>query len=122
MPYKNKEKQKEYQRKYVAERRASYFADKVCVECGSNKRLQLDHVDPKQKTEHRIWSWSDARRMSEIAKCQILCLSCHKKKTYSQRSRVGTHLSGAFWSRGCRCEECRTYKRISMRKYRSQFP
>ena len=76
-----KEEQREYQRKWVAKRRADFFADKECIRCGSHEDLELDHVDPSQKISHNIWSWSEHRRLTEIAKCQILCHDCHVTKS-----------------------------------------
>lgn len=84
MPYKDKEKQKEFQRKWVAKRRYEFFKDKTCTVCGSDKELQLDHVDPNTKSSHKIWSWKEDKRNNELEKCQILCIACHKKKTYTQ--------------------------------------
>ena len=81
MPYKDPERQREYMRQWVANRRAEWFKDKSCVECGNTKDLELDHLDPKIKVTHRIWSWSAERREIELAKCRALCTECHKKKT-----------------------------------------
>lgn len=52
-----------------------------CVRCHGTERLQFDHVDPRTKTEHRIWTWGAARRQAELAKCQLLCEPCHIQKT-----------------------------------------
>ena len=52
-----------------------------CVKCPSTEKLQFDHIDPKQKVNHRIWTWSPARRAAELAKCQLLCEPCHIQKT-----------------------------------------
>ena len=81
MSYKDPEKQREYMRRWIADRRAVWFEGKICDECGSAENLQLDHRDPKQKVSHRIWSWSDTRREAELAKCRPLCVSCHKRKS-----------------------------------------
>lgn len=72
---------KDYQRNWVASRRAEFFTGKQCTKCGSTQRLELDHIDPEDKTDHAIWSWSETRRLRELAKCQILCNSCHKEKS-----------------------------------------
>lgn len=90
MPYSNPEEQRQYQREWLAQRRSKWFAEKTCVECGSPDDLRLDHVDPAQKVDHRIWSWSRERRDTELAKCQVLCLRCHVKKT----TENGEHCSG----------------------------
>ena len=81
MPYADPEQQREYQRKWVARRRAEWFEGRSCVDCGSVEELQLDHVDAKQKMSHRIWSWSAALREAELAKCVVRCRFCHKIKT-----------------------------------------
>lgn len=76
-----KEYLKNYQRNWVAKRRADFFVDKFCLWCGSTEKLELDHIDPSTKIANAIWSWSEPRRLAEISKCQILCHNCHLKKT-----------------------------------------
>jgi 5-methylcytosine-specific restriction endonuclease McrA len=61
--------------------RAAYFADKVCVECGSVEQLELDHIDPETKVTHNIWGWAPSRWPAELAKCQVLCHDCHLAKS-----------------------------------------
>lgn len=75
------EQKREYQRRWLAQRRADFFADKKCVKCGSTDRMELDHIDPATKIANNIWSWTESRRLSEIAKCQVLCHDCHIIKT-----------------------------------------
>lgn len=99
---------REYQRKWVAQRRAEFFTGKVCVHCGSDEELRLDHIDPAQKIDHKVWSWSALRREAEIAKCQVLCEPCHKIKTYADcyvEPEHGTHSRYVIYR--CRCEACR---------------
>ncbi|QBZ72742.1 HNH endonuclease [Gordonia phage GodonK] len=81
MAYKDPDKQRQYQREWRARRRDEWFADKVCVDCNTTENLQLDHVDPSLKIDHRIWSWSAARREAELAKCVVRCHDCHVVKT-----------------------------------------
>lgn len=81
MPYKDRDKQREYQRKWILSRRDEYLSDKSCKKCGSKKNLEVDHIDPKKKLSHRIWSWSKKRREAELKKCQVLCKDCHKSKS-----------------------------------------
>lgn len=59
------------------QRRVKFFADKVCSICGISSNLDLHHIDPATKIGSDIWSWDQARRDIEIAKCDILCHSCH---------------------------------------------
>lgn len=81
MPYADPAQQREYQRLWRQRRRAAYFADKACVVCGSTDNLELDHLDPTQKVSHKIWSWSEQRRLVELVKCQVLCRPCHAEKS-----------------------------------------
>ena len=92
-----KEYLRNYQRQWMARRRAEFFAGKSCVRCGSCERLELDHIDPKTKTTHAIWSWRYDRRMEEIAKCQVLCHDCHLKKSASEALK-GEQNGGAIMS------------------------
>lgn len=82
MPYSDPEKQREYQRLWMAKRRADWIAEHgPCVDCGSYEDLQVDHVDASVKVTHRVWSWSKARRGVELAKCVVRCNPCHVAKT-----------------------------------------
>jgi len=53
------------------------------VDCGTWDELQVDHVDASTKVSHRVWSWTKARRDTELAKCVARCFACHHKKTLS---------------------------------------
>lgn len=75
------EAKRKYQREWLRKRRSDFFKDKECINCGTVENLQLDHIDPKTKVTHRIWSWSKQRRDTEIAKCQVLCAVCHLEKS-----------------------------------------
>lgn len=66
-------------------RRIEWFSKNgPCSKCGSLDRLELDHVDPKDKIHHCIWSWSEERREAELSKCQVLCHNCHLEKSISE--------------------------------------
>jgi hypothetical protein len=61
----------------------------VCVDCGSTRRLEFDHVDPSTKefpitkactiAEDRFWA--------EVMKCVLRCNRCHLKKTLRDRKK-----------------------------------
>lgn len=111
MPYADPEQRREYQRKWVASRRAEFLADKTCEWCGSNDQLELHHRDPNKKVHHAIWSWTPSRRAAEIAKCVLLCRGCHQR-AHSEARRVEAELRNpcgtfAAYKRGCRCASCR---------------
>jgi hypothetical protein len=76
------ERMREYKRKWIAKRRADWLADNgPCIRCGSWDDLEVDHIDQGKKVAHKVWSWSQARRDAELAKCQVLCKGCHLDKS-----------------------------------------
>ncbi len=110
MPW-SKDKMRAYQRQWWRNRRLKWLAENgPCVKCGSSLNLEVDHIDPKTKVSHKVWSWSKPRREAELAKCQVLCRDCHRLKTYGPR-RHGTQ--AMYRAEKCRCEECRAWKRAS---------
>lgn len=114
MPYKNPNVQREYQRTWIAARRALFFEDKVCRRCGSKEDLELDHIDPSAKWSHRIWSYSWDRIMKEVAKCQVLCRACHLEKTLEDHDNLREHRTEvAYVKYHCRCDECMRMKNVA---------
>jgi hypothetical protein len=91
--------------------------------CGSTSSLELDHIDRNTKVTHRIWSWSEARRNEEIAKCQILCEDCHQSKTVQQLSELNSlelvHGTRRGYDKGCRCNRCHDALVLWWRMYRA---
>ena len=61
----------------------------VCTDCGSSDSLEFDHIDPSTKLLPigKLWTASDERFDNELAKCQLLCKSCHIDKTRQERLR-----------------------------------
>jgi len=84
-----KEYLRNYQRNWLRKRRNQWFKENgPCKECGSNKRLEVDHINPKTKITSCVWSWSKERREKELAKCQVLCYTCHKKKSAIENNKA----------------------------------
>lgn len=96
MPYKDKQKQREYQQEWyrqnVKARHDEWIAKNgPCTECGSWDGLEVDHIDPTTKddsfrgTNHsgtfKVFGWSEERREAELAKCTIRCRKCHIEKS-----------------------------------------
>lgn len=54
-----------------------------CAVCGSTENLEIDHIHSDDKafgvSEHITMSMSKVA--AELTKCQLLCRSCHIKKT-----------------------------------------
>lgn len=92
MPYENKQKQKEYLRKYILNRyheRMNSAKNKLggkCIQCGSIEKLQFDHIYPNNKSFAigKMWSISFNLFEQELKKCQLLCEDCHKIKHHSR--------------------------------------
>lgn len=98
MPYKSKEKLYEAQRKHRIKVRGELFAylsTKKCVDCGEDDPvvLEFDHSDPSKKFKSVSkmlsghWSWLSLTK--EIAKCEIRCANCHRRKTYLEQKSFG---------------------------------
>lgn len=62
----------------------------ACVACGSHENLEMDHINPKYKKNNvsRMYTYSWAKFMAELNKCQLLCKSCHVVKTSSNDRKV----------------------------------
>ncbi|KKN81586.1 hypothetical protein LCGC14_0318540 [marine sediment metagenome] len=104
MPYKDPEKQRKYQRERVAKARREWLEENgPCAQCGSWDGLNVDHIDRVTKVSHGVWSWSKAKRRKELAKCQILCLICHRKKTADEVAKPPK--GNQLW-----CGRCKTYR------------
>jgi len=119
MGYKDPERQRTYQREWVAKNRADFLRGKVCKQCGSSDRLEVDHVNRATKIDHKVWSWSPKRRAKELAKCQILCHDCHQEKTSQEAAPphgVNTRYTSPRWK--CRCDACRKAHREVNALYR----
>jgi len=59
---------------------------KKCAKCGAAVGTggELDHKKPHGNTEkidHRLWSLKDSKRKKKLKGMQVLCKSCHRKKT-----------------------------------------
>lgn len=81
-----------------------------CVQCGSQVELQVDHINPSTKVSHKVWSWSEERRLEELAKCQVLCRKCHEAKTSRENSKAspcdGVNTTN-YYKNKCRCDPCK---------------
>lgn len=122
MPYKDKSRQREYGRKFVAERKAAWLHEHgPCHGCGSWLRLEVHHKDPSTKVTHRVWSLTRTKRDEELKKCEPLCHDCHKEATKAQRP--WKHNDGGYHKHKCRCEICReAHRRHLARRDRKKKP
>lgn len=113
-----KEEKREYQRQWLAARRLKgiqYLGGK-CSKCESVEELEFDHIDPTTKelfgnTRSIKLSYSWARVIEELDKCQLLCKTCHYGKTREQFVKFVHGTDTMYENHGCRCDECKAYKR-----------
>lgn len=114
MPYADSEQMRDYQRRWVAERRHASLLDRVCEGCGSSEKLEWHHLSRDEKVSHKIWSWSAPKREAELAKCIPLCSSCHDavhaRARRAQAVARNPHGTRARYDLGCRCDPCRRGK------------
>ncbi len=121
MPDRDIEEKRKYQREWIARRRAAWIATKggACAECGSTKRIEIDHVDPAKKSVNAasLWSRTKAYREAELEKCQLLCRECHDLKSGREPAPHGS--ANRYQRHGCRCEACRGWNAARVRRHRS---
>jgi hypothetical protein len=91
-----------------------------CVHCGNEgtsgkiiDRLEFDHINnDREDDKHKLslmWNCSWDEIVAELEKCQLLCRSCHSKKSMRERGfkDVSGHGKVSMYSHGCRCRECK---------------
>lgn len=124
----------EYMREYMARRRKDRRAKLLemsgnrCSACESTKELEFNHIDRSAKlfvlsgyALDKAWKTIE----DEWRKCELLCSDCHKLRTREQwdtqqltawnKNLHGDHKHGSprmYNERGCRCDRCKTAKRI----------
>lgn len=113
MPYKDPEKQREAARRHYEQNREkmiararehtkrkrvelrawvrNYLAAHPCVDCGESDPvvLEFDHRDPATKVGNigdivGKSGWGLPRLEAEIAKCDVRCCNCHRKRTVAE--------------------------------------
>lgn len=73
-------------RREGALRLLQYLQTHPCVDCGENDPvvLDFDHLGDKtgavsSLSRDHLWSWE--KLLSEIAKCEVVCANCHRRRT-----------------------------------------
>ena len=124
---KTREEQNKYMREYLKRRHHERRAKAVeklggkCARCGSAENLEFDHIDRTKKSIsiERMWLVSQERHDAELAKCQLLCDSCHTIKSIydiGKKPARGTHGTISAY-RYCKCDLCREANRKTSREY-----
>lgn len=105
-------------------------AEGICVDCGITYpdepwMMEFDHLEGHEKISNvglmkRCGSWKKIE--AEVAKCDLLCLVCHRRRTANrggwavlgdpEMSAVEpSHGCNYHYSRGCRCDACVQWRR-----------
>lgn len=69
-----------------------------CADCGNKYPyyvMQFDHQDNKFKNVSAMTTYSKARLLSEISKCEVVCANCHAERTFKRRNGVLAQLGSA---------------------------
>ena len=118
MNWQDPEARKAYFRSYYRKRRKQQLALVspviACVICNATDNLHIDHIDPSKKCFH-----VNKRMLNrqELAKCQILCESCHNKKTSKEMTKPITHgTSYAIYRLRCKCTVCHVMRNFYRRQ------
>lgn len=119
-----KEAKRIYQLRWISERRRKWIeANGPCAVCGSTVDLEVDHIDPSLKSfpVSAVWSLGldNPKRVSELAKCQVLCYTCHKRKSVAeQTAEHGVGTSGVkLGGIKCGCDKCL----LARRRYQAEW-
>jgi hypothetical protein len=58
-----------------------------CVDCGEKDPIVLDfdHLGDKIKNVAEMMNGTPHKMLAEIAKCEVVCANCHRRRTHSRR-------------------------------------
>jgi 5-methylcytosine-specific restriction endonuclease McrA len=69
---------------------SDWLSSHPCIDCGETDPivLEFDHIIPKSHgVREVIQGWGSIKRLlSEMAKCEIRCANCHKRRHYKLRN------------------------------------
>jgi len=100
-----------YHREYYHKRRAKMieFLGGLCSQCGSDDRLEFDHIFPGMKRVDigTNYTLSNPLIQDELAsRCQLLCYTCHREKTARENTGFTHGTLHAFQHKKCACDVC----------------
>lgn len=103
------------------ERRKFWIAELggVCNKCSQTERLEFDHIDRETKKydiAKILATWSPHIIEEEMRKCQLLCRSCHAKKSAAELAV--DHGGGVSGKKNCPCALCKSRRSEYNRNYR----
>jgi len=121
----DKEKYNAYMKQYMADRylrrrlAAIELLGGKCVVCGTVENLEIDHIDPQQKSFNfakALAGWAQKRIDEELKKAQLLCETHHLEK--SKVDNGVNHGDGLTGKRNCLCDLCRPLKNAYNREWK----
>jgi hypothetical protein len=115
-----------YNRERARRRKADWIEENgPCRKCGSNKDLEVDHIDPSLKSFSPSFTEGKEKLLTELSKCQVLCHNCHLAKSKANGELGGgqnkiinpSHGTWAMYTNfKCRCEKCAQWLRLYRQK------
>lgn len=128
MVYKDPEVLRIYKNNWSKNRRNKWIASQgnKCAQCGSDKNLEVDHIDKSLKVHNPrvLWGMSDSNpvKIAELANCQVLCHECHLIKTRNEKWVKYKHGDLMMYkNRKCRCDKCRAANAERVRVQRARI-
>ncbi|WP_156759614.1 hypothetical protein [Microbacterium karelineae] len=126
----------------------SYLREHPCCDCGESDPIVLDfdHLPGHSKRFNISQAVGGSTRswetiLSEIAKCEVVCANCHRRRSAERgrfrkhllnlglevrevdvesRDRRNAHGGGAKGRRGCRCDLCTSRRREYQREWEAR--
>ena len=102
---------------------ALVYLGSQCAWCGVTEKLEFDHKDPATMSFRIANGLINKAEVfwAEVDKCQLLCRTCHDRKTEADGSyRTVGHGEGLTGKKNCRCELCGPLKNKYMREYKAR--
>lgn len=78
--------------------------ERGCQRCGTRTDLHFHHRDPATKTRKVAYMvrWGTERLLAEIAKCDVLCVTCHADHHWPNRAGAAPNVHGCASGRAGR--------------------
>lgn len=90
-------------------KKAIDFLGGQCAICGSTEQLEIDHKNREDKSFALSRNWTRAwyKTVAELTKCQLLCVSCHMKKSIKESTIRECGTVSKYVTESCRCDKCK---------------
>lgn len=88
MAYKDKEKQKEFQRNWIKAKRTKLLENKKCANCDSTEDLNI--VNIKGKNKKFSYSYSESKLQEKLKEAIILCETHYMQYNKTTKTKLST--------------------------------